>query len=259
MPRRSPCPEPGGRSRRALTAFFLLHWGAVLAWVLPGTPEALEPLPDWMEPTVSAVLPPVLRWVRPVAEPYWDLTATRQTWTLFAPSPAEWVSSVRVVPFFPAAAEGGAARWVADTLLLEGPEQVPYPHLLRHRTYRVLWNLGYEAWGTSYRALFAREMCRTLRTADGRAPDGVVLLDRWTRIPVPWAGGAPDVYDQRLGGFDCAPFSGDGRAAWAEYGLPERIDDRDWPTAASLPPPADDTVGVETAPRPRTPDVAGVR
>jgi len=217
--------DSGVRRRRLLTVLLILHWGAVADYVLPATREALDPLPAWLEPAVAAVVPRVVRWTSPITLPYLNLTATRQTWTLFAPYPAEWTNSVRVVPYFPAADGEG---WVADTLVLRGPREAPYPHILHHRSFRVMWNLGYERWGAWYRPLFAREMCRTLRDRGGRAPQGVLLLNRWTPIQIPWAKRESSVYDQRLGGFDCATSDEAGRVAWRAYGLPEPVDTHAW-------------------------------
>lgn len=57
---------------------------------------------------------------------------------LFAPWPAESTVSVQVLPYFAAEPEGEERFWRADTLTLKGPEQVPYPHNLRHRTARQM-------------------------------------------------------------------------------------------------------------------------
>lgn len=238
--------------RRGLTLLLLLHWGAVAAFILPATREALEPVPAWIRPAVAKIIPPVVRWTSPVTQRYWNLTATRQTWTLFAPYPADWSNSIRVVPYF--AVEGRPDAWVGDTLALRGPERVAYPHMRDHRSYRILWNLGYDVWGDWYRPLFARELCRSLQDERGRSPAGVLLLDRWTRITLPWGDATPDTYDQRLGGFGCDSFTGDRKPVWAPYGLPGTLDTRGWPEVG----PRADTA-VDRAPIPGQPGGAGVR
>lgn len=227
-------PDPGGaRQRRLLTVFLLVHWWAVLAYVLPSTREALAPVPDPLEVVAGKVIPKAVLLTLPVTEVYWNLTATRQTWTLFAPWPAAWSNSVRVVPYFPA----GEGTWVADTVQVEGAAERPYPHLLRHRSYRILFNLGYTAWEGWYRPFFAREMCSTLRDQDGRRPEGVALQAVWTPIPVPWQEGQDTTpYPQRLGGYDCSALRIHDGSPWREYGLPEVLDTRGWPVVTS---PAD--------------------
>lgn len=230
----------GGDGRRSsrrslqawLSAFFIIHWMSVAAYVLPATKEAMEPLPDWLEPLASAVIPRAVRWTSPVTAPYLDLTGVRQHWTLFAPRPAEWAPSIRVVPYFASADSG----WVRDTLTLRGPREQGRPHVLHHRTHRVLFNLGYESWGRSYRGHFAAGLCRTLVDLQGRGPQGLELVAEWYPIGLPWAPGeVPSNYRQRLGGFDCSPEQVGAAAPWAAYGLPEAVDTRGWTTVFSRP------------------------
>lgn len=220
---RTDAPEARGRLGRVLLSlFFVLHWGAIAAYLLPVDDEALEPLPAWMRPVAAAAIPPA-RAAWPLARPYLDLTGTRQHWTLFAPEPADWVPSVRVVAHFPEVHAG--TGWRADTVLVRGPREAAYPHLLHHRTYRVLFNIGYEAWGVQYRRLFAREMCRSLPDAAGHPPAGVELMATWHSMPLPWRDEAPAraPYEQWLGGFDCGPDPRPPEAPWPAYGLPARI------------------------------------
>lgn len=198
----------------------------MLAYVLPSTRDALSPVPDLIEPVAARVIPKAVLLTLPVTEVYWNLTGTRQAWTLFAPSPSAWANSVRVVPYFPL----GDRRWLADTVQVEGAAERAYPHLLRHRSYRILFNLGYAAWEGWYRPFFAREMCGTLRDTEGRRPEGVALFSLWTPIPVPWrptSGEEP--YLQRLGGYDCAVLDVREAPPWREYGLPDALDTRGWP------------------------------
>lgn len=202
------------------------------AYLLPATREALDPLPDAAQAVVGRLLPPVVRAVTPAARVYWDLTATRQIWTLFAPYPADWDNTIQVVPYF---ATGEEDRWVADTVRLVGPSELPYPHLTRHRSWRILFNLGYEAWEGWYRPFFAREMCSTLRDGRGRLPDGVALFAVWRPIPVPWAPTDAEPYLQRLGGYGCAALSARPPGEpWREYGVPLSVDTRGWPVVSAL-------------------------
>jgi len=242
----------GTGRRRLLTVFLLLHWGAVAAYVLPSTRDALEPFPDALEPLAGKVIPKAVILALPVAEPYWNLTATRQAWTLFAPWPSAWGASVRVVPYFPTEEGGG---WRADTVRVEGAAERPYPHLLRHRSYRILFNLGYQTWEVWYRPFFAREMCGTLTDREGRRPEGVTLHTLWTPIRVPWADGGEEPYLQRLGGYDCSALRPVARAPWREYGLPDVVDTRDWPVerAPSGGTPPADTLPSEGAAHPPRP------
>ena len=92
-----------------LSLFFLLHWGSVAAYVLPGTEAGLDALPAWMVPPARAVLPRYVHNVWPVARPYLDLTSTRQSWALFAPNPSHRVSSIDVVSYVPASPERGGS------------------------------------------------------------------------------------------------------------------------------------------------------
>lgn len=224
----TPDPEPEGpagrRSRALLSFFFLLHWGAVCAYLLPGTRAALEPLPEALRVPATLVFPRMVRAVWPVARPYLDLTATRQHWMMFAPDPADWTPSVEVVPHFEVE-DGG---WRADTLRLRGPREAGYPHFLDHRTFRVLFNLGYEDWGAWYRPWFAREMCRSIVNPAGGTPEGVALLARWDPIRPPWEEPGRAPYVQWMGGFDC-PEQAEPRAPWRGYGLPYPVDPSGWP------------------------------
>ncbi len=214
-------PLPGLRTRILLSVFIVLHWGSVAAWILPGTKASLQPLPRWIREPAAAVFPPYVHGVWPVAGPYLDLTATRQNWMMFAPTPANWVSTVEVVAYFPVG--HGRHAWLPDTLVLRGGREVPYPHLLHHRSYRILYNLGYKDWGAYYRPIFAREMCREIRDAHGDHPAGVVLRADWARIRVPWeAPAATDTYYQRMGGYSCGKVSVD-RAPWRPYGIPDSV------------------------------------
>lgn len=247
-----PSSPGGGGSRRArllLSFFFVLHWGAVAVYILPKERSSLELLPDPLEETAFWVIPRLVRAAWPVAQPYVDMTATRQHWTLFAPWPASWSSSIRVVPFFPVA--GTDTLWQADTVEIQGPVERGPPYFLHHRTYRLLYNLGYDSWGTFYRPFFAREMCRSLQARDGRTPSGLSLVAEWRYLVPPWEGeGArpeasplrsPSVnhtdtgdeaafYRQWLGGFDCAaqPDTA-GHRAWSTYGLPDPLPVEGWP------------------------------
>lgn len=205
------------RTRVLLSLFFLLHFGAVLAYVGPAEPDSLERLPEPLRTPLQAVAPPLVRAAWPVARPYLDLTGARQHWSLFAPDPAAWAASVEVVAYYPAGGAGDEAAggrpgtrparaWTADTVLLRGPREVPYPHLVDHRSFRVLYNLGYEGWGAFYRPIFARHLCRTLREeGSGRRPVGVALTSIWEHTRVWWRDPAdePGLYRQPLGGYDC--------------------------------------------------------
>jgi len=215
--------------RRVLSIFFVVHWMAVAAYVLPSTKAGVETLPAWMQPTAAIVLPRVVQATSRLALPYQDLAGVRQHWTLFAPWPAAWSSSVRVLPYFPAADGDG---WVADTLTIRGPREQSYPHILNHRTHRLLFNMGYRTWGQIYRPHFAREMCRSLRDGRGRPPGGVELFSEWFLIAIPWGEAEESrVYRQRLGGWDCDAGAGEAMGpVWSVYGLPERVDTGDWPS-----------------------------
>jgi hypothetical protein len=194
-----------------------------------------------MAAPLSGVVPPVVRRLQPLAGPYLELTATRQNWRLFAPWPADWKGSLEVVPYFPVPGSDDQPGWQADTLRIRGPMEVPYPHLLHHRTYRILFNMAYVGWGEAYRPHFAREMCRTLRTRDGRAPDGVSLVAEWRYIRPPWSAESVPSYRQRMGGFDCPDQTGRRqRASWPPYGLPRTVDVSGWPVVS-----ARDSVEVE--------------
>ncbi len=230
------------RQRVILSIFFVVHWGAVFTYVLPQERESLDLLPGWARAVALWTIPRAVNNAWPVAKPYLDITATRQTWTLFAPWPANWKSSIRVVPYFPV--PGSDALWVADTVVLQGSVERPYPHILGHRTYRILYNMGYDDWGVGYRPHFARELCRSLRTTDGRAPDGLSLLAVWWPLTPPWEGTPGDRYDQFLGGFDCeADERANARAPWKRYGLPAALDASGWPEVA-----ARDTTAAEARP-----------
>lgn len=217
------------RSRTLLTVFFVLHWGAVGTYLLPTERASVELFPGIGQRITYALAPRLARATWPVARPYLDMTATRQHWTLFAPWPANWENSVRVAPFFPV--PGRDDLWVVDTLVVEGPRERPYPHILDHRTFRVLYNLGYENWGDVYRPYFAREMCRTLRTPDGRAPSGVALVVEWWLMEPPWWERTGERYRQWLGGYDCAEEDGGPPVErWTAYGLPAVVDPTGWDT-----------------------------
>lgn len=224
------------RTRVLLSLFFLLHFGAVLAYVGPAVPDSLERLPEPLRTPLAVVGPPLVRAAWPVARPYLDLTGARQHWTLFAPDPAAWAVSVEVVAYYPAgemdgtgSAEGvdgrdGADGWRADTIRLRGPREVPYPHLVDHRSFRVLYNLGYEGWGAFYRPIFARYLCETLGEDGSGRPAGVSLTSIWEHTRVWWRDPADELplYRQPLGGYDCG--------APAE-GAPARADSMDGSTA----------------------------
>ncbi len=213
---------------------------------MPVERSSVELFPRWLQEIVYRVVPRVAPVTWPVARHYLDITGTRQHWTLFAPWPANWKSSVMVAPFFPE--EGHSDRWRVDTLVVEGPYERPYPHVLDHRTFRILYNLGYENSGTVYRPYFAREMCRTLRTDAGVAPDGVSLMIDWWLMSAPWLGEGDEYYRQWLGGFDCQEEDqgpGPAKRRWTAYGLPATMDVSgwsvaEWPDSASV---ADDRPG----------------
>lgn len=246
-------PEPRRSIRRRwLSIFFVVHWWAVLAYVVPSTRAGIEPLPDWLEPAVAVVAPRAVRWTSVVTVPYLDLTATRQHWTLFAPDPAGWVQSLRVVPYFPTDED---SVWVADTLTFQGPRELEHPHVLNHRTFRLFYNMGYVDWGAAYRGHFAREMCRTLRDRAGGAPDGVEFFADWYPMWAPWV--EPwydeDVYRQRLGGWDCRDEARvEPGTLWWAYGLPDPVPTEGWRRVA-WPPPEGMDPGSEPPGREGTP------
>jgi hypothetical protein len=219
--------------RRWLSAFFVIHWLAVALYLLPATKDALEPLPGWLESAGGMVFPRAVRWTSPVTVPYLDLTGVRQHWTLFAPHPASWAPTIKVVPYF---GVDGEEAWLADTVTIQGPREQRHPHVLHHRTHRVLFNLGYESWGRAYRTYFAQGLCRTLADSRGRSPDGIELISEWHRIRIPWDQPTEaEVYTQRLGGFDCASEDGDRGAPWRAYGIPDRLATEGWPRVEALP------------------------
>lgn len=187
--------------RAALSVLFVVHWGSVAAYLMPATEAALTDLPAPLAVPVRAVAVPAAAAVEPLASPWLDLTAARQHWGLFAPWPVEWSSSLFAVAYY---GEPGGGAWSADTVWTAGPREDPYPHWWDHHRYRLIFNMGFETWGSVYRPHRARWLCRTLRSADGRAPDGVRLVAVWEWTRVPWL--APDPrspYEQFLGGFTC--------------------------------------------------------
>lgn len=203
--------------RTLLSAFFLLNFGSVLVYHLPSGRPDVPGIPPLVTEPLEAVLPPLKVAAWPVARRYMDATATRQRWTLFAPYPAEWNVSLDVKAFYPKSGHGGlegaeaaegeradrAMEWVVDSIRVEGAREVPYPHWFRHRSFRIVFNMGYERWGDHYRPVYARHLCRTLRDERGVAPDGVSLTARWTRTTIPWRDEEPETYEQFLGGFSC--------------------------------------------------------
>ena len=232
-------PGPDSRRRRGrwLSLFFIVHWGAVASYVLPSSSYSLEPVPDWLEPAAALVIPRAVRWTAPLTEPYLDLTGTRQHWTLFAPRPSAWTTTVKVVPYFPVdGLEDGGAGWLSDTLTTRGPRERGHPHVLHHRTHRILFNLGYDSWANWYRGYFAMGVCRTLVDERGTPPDGIEVISEWHRIWIPWhERSGDDVYVQRLGGFDCDLAGGGQQAPWHAYGLPDPVDTRGWGVVTALP------------------------
>ncbi len=226
-------PLPGRRTRLLLSLLLLLHWGSVCWYLAPTSRAGVEALPAWLQPGAGLLFPGVLPRAAPVAGAWLDLTATRQHWTLFAPWPANWASSIRAVPYFPDA-HGG---WYADTVIVRGAPEAPYPHVLHHRTYRILFNLGYDGFGAQYRPYFARALCRSLRTAGGEGPEGVALEAVWEATVAPWEEGAPEPYRQRLGGYRCADVADLGPTdgpvgdawAWRPYRLPAPVPVEGWP------------------------------
>lgn len=216
----APSSRHGGRERVFLTLFFCLHFGAVGVYVAPGDAESLSGLPEAVREPVASVVPPLVRRAWPVAEPYLNLTATRQHWYLFSPSPAEWAASLDVVAYFPpgpeddappAAGDGDSlvvgadgTLWDPDTLRVYGPREDPLPHWWSHRRFRLVFNMGYEGWGEFYRPFFARATCRRLAEARGRPPGGIELFAIWERIRIPWLeGSGGEIHRQDLGGFTC--------------------------------------------------------
>ncbi len=211
------------RERLLLTLFFCLHFGAIGTYVAPGDPASLSGLPEPIREPVAAVVPPVVRRAWPVATRYLNLTATRQHWYLFSPSPAEWASSLEVVAYFPADSVGvtpasrpdpGAivvgpdgTRWIPDTLRVRGPREAPLPHWWDHRRFRVVFNMGYEGWGEFYRPFYARATCRRLAEARDVDPGGIELFAVWERTRIPWIeGSGGELVRQDLGGFTCPGF-----------------------------------------------------
>lgn len=215
--------DPGRRARVLLSLLFVVHWGSVAVYLAPSGSDGVESLPAWARPAVEAAAVPVARALARAADPWLDLTSTRQHWTLFAPYPANWIPNVTAVVYYPVEDAAGPA-WVADTVLLRGGEEAPYPHLLGHRVQRNLYGLGYDgSSGIAYRALLARELCRSLADGRGVLPDGVTLSARWRPIPIPWEGGPPGApYVQRMGGFGCDREEAEARRSrpWPPYGLP---------------------------------------
>ena len=187
--------------RGALSLLFLLHWGAVAAYLLPSSEEALADVPEPLATPMRALVVPAAGAVEPVSSRWLGLVAGRQHWGLFAPWPIEWSASLLAVAYYPAG-EGGA--WSADTVRVRGPRETPYPHWWDHHRFRLVLNMGYESWGSVYRPHHARWLCRTLRGPDGRGPGGVRLVAEWERIQVPWL--PPEAkprYEQFLGGYTC--------------------------------------------------------
>jgi hypothetical protein len=179
---------------------------------------------------VGAIVPRLVQNTSWITRPYLDLTGTRQHWGLFAPNPADWTGTVKVLPYFSVTAPDGSDAWRGDTLVVEGAIEADYPHFRHHRSYRVLYELGDAGQDGVYAQLFAREMCRTLRDTRWRPPDGLSLYLTWSEIVTPWADGAPSDSTMWIGGFTCSELDGDGAAEpWPVYGLPDPVVTDEWP------------------------------
>ena len=225
-------PRSGRRRRLVLSLFFALHWGAVVTYVLPETRESLEPVPAALRPLATFVFPRLVQNTWWLTNPYLNLTGTRQHWGMFAPFPAEWTGTVKVVPYFRVATPDGSDAWLGDTLVVHGARDVDFPHFLHHRTYRILYNLGDDGWGNSYRPVFAREMCRTLRDQEGQAPEGISLLLAWIQIVPSWEDRNVTEQLQWMGGYPCSEESvAVARRPWGVYRLPEPVSTEGWPVA----------------------------
>ena len=138
----------------------------------------------------------------PVARHWLDATATRQRWTLFAPDPADWSAEVEVVAYYLVSDPGEPVRWQADTLAMPGPASDPLPHWTEHRPFRIVFNLGFEDWGSFYRPILARHHCLE-RVVGGRRPAGIEMASHWTPLDPPWGDSMRAVERQRIGGYSC--------------------------------------------------------
>lgn len=197
------------RERVLLSLFFVLHFGSIAVLLAPSRPGSLSMLPPSVAGPVERASGSVVRATWPVARRYLGVTATSQHWTLFAPGPARWFSSIDVIAYFPLDSAGSTA-WTADTVHLPGARSDPLPHLLRRRRYRLQYNLGYEESAAVARPVFAQALCGRLRDEAGRAPGGLTLTAEWERIRIPWqTSDEPDLYRQFLGGYTCPGFEGE--------------------------------------------------
>jgi hypothetical protein len=201
-----PDPSPNGTSARRyrvlVSLLLLLHLGSVGAHLLPQSEDGLAGLPAFMRGPVQVVSSAYLRVAWPVAHRYLDLTATRQNWRLFAPDPVDWDVKVHAIAFWKIGPD--SADFVADTVRLPAGGEVPYPHLVRRRETRVLFNLGYEGAGEAYRPFYADWLCRTLPRRDGAGPSGLKLVAYWRPVVAPWSPPPEnDRAEQSLGGFTC--------------------------------------------------------
>lgn len=242
--------RPGRRARILLSLFIALHWGAIAVYVAPASADGIRQLPEWVQPAARVAVAPVAHALWPVVAPYLDLTSTRQSWTLFAPYPADWIPNVHAVAYF-AAEDSLGPGWQVDTLVLRGGDEEPYPHFLGHRAQRNLHQLGYAGGGgMHYRAVVARELCRSVSDGRGRLPDGIGLFAVWRRIRAPWEVGPVDEpYRQHLGGFTCDAEEARvrRRPVWVGYGLPEVVQPSSGLVRATAAPTSD------TAPAPQGP------
>ena len=198
---------PPGSSRTyrpLLSAFFVLHFGSVLAYVAPFGSGVLARAAGAPGLRVEVVAARAVARAAPITSGWLDMTAARQHWALFAPDPVRWTPALEVVAWY-APHEGASAAWHADSILLAGPSQRPYPHLVDRRAERVQFWLGYETVGPLYRPFYAAYLCRTLADPLGRAPAGLELEVVWSRVPLPWEGRGEDgeLVRQSIGGYTC--------------------------------------------------------
>lgn len=196
------------RERILLSLFFLLHFGSIAIFVAPSRPDSLSMLPAAVGEPLERASAAVVETAWPVAGRYLSLTATRQHWTLFAPGPSRWFSSIDVVAWYPADS-GEGTEWTTDTIRLQGAREDPLPHILKKRHYRFQYNLGHEEWEAVGRPVFAQALCERLTDDRGRKPDGLSMSAEWERIRVPWKESREEeIYRQFLGGYTCPGYEG---------------------------------------------------
>ncbi|MFQ5538156.1 MAG: hypothetical protein ACE5GJ_11990 [Gemmatimonadota bacterium] len=190
-------PQRSRLGRIGVVVFLLIHFGSIAYDLLPESPSSVADLPGPLGASVLFLSRQYQRLLRPMAEAYLNATGTRQNWELFAPYPIAWNVDVDAVYF--------RKDMGRHAVRLRGPGEVPLPHWLDRRAWRVLFSVGYEGVGEAYRPFLMRFLC-IHPPEDAPHPEeiaGIQLVAWWTPVIPPWRTGDPTPYRQPLGGAAC--------------------------------------------------------